>query len=162
MYELCARGVLAASITALYSTVQILIDSVVYSVKHVHLRDKPWIEDFNRSKQPTLQRDEKLGDPAGAFITVPLLTRGQFHEQPQRQMRSRPRGSECSSSAGGTSPSPERNLGNRPDRTAPIITFGVTKGAAPGRDCHHVQGFELLYLASCDDCSFIVCGNYKP
>lgn len=100
----------------------------------------PWIEDFNRSKQPRLQRDERPGDPAGAFITVPLLTRGQFRERPQRQRRSRPRGSECSSSAGGTSPSPERNLGNRKDGTAPIITCGVTKRAAPGR-------------ASCDDCS---------
>lgn len=44
---------------------------------------------------------------------MPLLTHGRFHEQPQRQRRSRPHGSECSSSVGGTSLSLERNLGNR-------------------------------------------------
>lgn len=33
----------------------------------------PWTEDFNRSKQPPLQRDEKPRDPAGAFITCHYL-----------------------------------------------------------------------------------------
>lgn len=41
VYELCTGGVLAASIPALYCTVQILIDSAVFFVKHVHSRDKP-------------------------------------------------------------------------------------------------------------------------
>lgn len=95
-----------------------------------------------------LQRDEKLGDPAGTFIAVPLLTHGQFHERQQRQRRSRLRGSECSSSAGGTSPSPERNLGNRKDRTAPIITFGIAKCAAPGRDCPPFSHLRLLLFYS--------------
>lgn len=44
---------------------------------------------------------------------MPLLTHGRFREQPQRQRRSRPHGSECSSSVGGTSLSLGRNLGNR-------------------------------------------------
>ncbi len=58
-------------------------------------------------------RSKILRDSAGAFILMPLLTHGRFHEQPQRRRRSRPHGSECSSSVGGTSLSLERNLGNR-------------------------------------------------
>lgn len=68
-----------------------------------------------------------LRELVGAFIPVPLLTHGLFREQPQRQRRSRPRGSKCSSSAGGTSLSLERNLGNRKDHTAPIIKLNITE-----------------------------------
>lgn len=63
-----------------------------------------------------------LWDSAAPFI-MPLLTHGRFHEQPQRRRRSRPHGSECSSSVGGTSQSLERNLGNRKDHTALIIKY---------------------------------------
>lgn len=56
-----------------------------------------------------------------------LLTHGQFREQPQRQRRSHPRGSKCSSSVGGTSLSLERNLGNRKDHTAPTIKLNITE-----------------------------------
>lgn len=60
-------------------------------------------------------------DSAGRFIIMTLLTRGRFHGQPQRRRRSHLRGLECSFSVGGTSPSLERNLGNRKDHTALII-----------------------------------------
>lgn len=53
----------------------------------------------------------------------PLLTHDPSRGPQQTQRRSRPRGSECSSSAGGTSPSPERNLGNRENHTRLIIKY---------------------------------------
>lgn len=59
--------------------------------------------------------------PCWAFIMMPLLTHGRFHEQPQRQRRSHPHGSECSSSVGGTSLSLEHTLSDTKDHTALII-----------------------------------------
>ena len=78
----------------------------------------------------TVQKKKNIGpnwprqDPVRlrwSLYPTPLLTHGRFRERPQRRRRSRPRGSECSSSVGGTSRSPERNLGNRKDHTALII-----------------------------------------
>lgn len=142
------------------------MDSAVSSIKHVRAGNPlPLIEDFNRSATTvsvTVWWKTVWWDPVGAFITVPLLTHGQFHERPQRQRRSRPHGSECSSSAGGTCPSLERNLGNRKDHTALIITFGIAECTAPWCECHHEKGLRLFGLSSCDDCSLKVYENYKP
>lgn len=76
------------------------------------------------------------------FIVVSLLTHGRFREPPQRRRRSHLRGSECSSSVGGTSLSLERNLGNTKDHTDLII-----KNQGEGRDILVDDPKGKLFLA---------------
>lgn len=114
----------------------------------------PLITDFNWAAKLSASLQ-------GTHITAPLLTHGRFHEQPQRQRRSRPRGSECNSSAGGTSLSLEHILGNRKDHTTQIIVFGITDCTALWYDRHCMNGLSLLCLSSWNNCSLIAYEKYK-
>lgn len=121
----------------------------------------PSITDFDWSAKTVGHhcRKEKLQEGKTAFIPAALLTHGRFHEQPQRQRRSRPRGSECNFSAGGTSLSQERNLGNRKEHTTQIIVFGMNECTALWCDCPRAKG--LLCLSSWNDCSLMAYEKYN-
>lgn len=91
-----------------------------------------------------------LWETTGAFIVMPLLTHGRFHEQPQRRRRNHPHGLECSSLVGGTSLSLERNLGNRKDHTALIIKYDN----ATLLNLRELR--DIFFLNNCFQCYFLV------